>query len=148
MISASYNLMTDQLFIYLLPALALVVALVALFLGLIHSRNQQHKLQAMERVLKEHSRNRDLLRKQVNEIQSGTLGLGKRLVALQSSLEGLQEQQQELSMREPENRLYSRAMRMVELGADLDELMRECELPRAEAELLLSLHQQQRQRTE
>jgi len=29
---------------------------------------------------------------------------------------------------------------MVELGADLEEVIRECELPRAEAELLFSLH--------
>ena len=28
---------------------------------------------------------------------------------------------------------------MVELGADLDEVMSECELPQAEAELLISL---------
>ena len=30
----------------------------------------------------------------------------------------------------------------VELGADLEEIIRECELPRAEAELLMSLHKQ------
>ena len=32
-----------------------------------------------------------------------------------------------------------RAAKMVELGADLDEVMNECELPKAEAELLISL---------
>lgn len=37
------------------------------------------------------------------------------------------------------NRLYSRAKKMVELGADADELMHECELSRAEAELLLAM---------
>ncbi len=31
-------------------------------------------------------------------------------------------------------------MKMVSLGAGIDELMAECELPRAEAELLLRLH--------
>ena len=33
---------------------------------------------------------------------------------------------------------------MVELGADLEEIIRECELPRAEAELLMSLHKQKK----
>ncbi|MCT7655273.1 DUF2802 domain-containing protein [Oceanimonas sp. NS1] len=31
---------------------------------------------------------------------------------------------------------------MVQLGADVEEIMAECEMPRAEAELLLSLHRQ------
>ena len=39
----------------------------------------------------------------------------------------------------PDSRLYSRAARMVELGAGLDEVMAECEIPKAEAELLISL---------
>ena len=32
---------------------------------------------------------------------------------------------------------------MIELGADIEEVMRECELPRAEAELLFTLHQKE-----
>jgi len=35
--------------------------------------------------------------------------------------------------------MYSRASKMVKLGADIDELVEECELPKAEAELMLSL---------
>ena len=45
-----------------------------------------------------------------------------------------------MSIQAPENKLYSRAVKMVELGADVAEIMAECELPKAEAELLLSLH--------
>jgi hypothetical protein len=43
---------------------------------------------------------------------------------------------------DPESKLYNRAMKMVQLGAGLEEIMLECELPRAEAELLLNLHRQ------
>ena len=43
---------------------------------------------------------------------------------------------------DPDAKIYSRAVKMVELGADFDEVIRECELPRAEAELLFSLHKQ------
>ena len=45
-----------------------------------------------------------------------------------------------MTVQAPENKLYSRAVKMVELGADLHEIMTECELPKAEAELLISLH--------
>ena len=49
-----------------------------------------------------------------------------------------EDQLQSLSDIDPENRLYSRAVKMIALGADLQELMSECELPKAEAELLKS----------
>lgn len=41
----------------------------------------------------------------------------------------------------PEDKLYTRAQKLVELGAGLAEIMRECDIPRAEAEMLLSIHQ-------
>ena len=39
-----------------------------------------------------------------------------------------------------EQKLYGRAKKMIEMGADIDELVIECEIPRAEAELLLSIY--------
>jgi len=59
---------------------------------------------------------------------------------LERKLVALNEVQQEMSVHTPENKLYSRAVKMVELGAGIEEIMQECELPEAEAELLLSLH--------
>ncbi len=46
-------------------------------------------------------------------------------------------------MHDSGSRLYSRASKMVDLGADVDELMQECDLPKAEAELLLNLRKRQ-----
>ncbi|NVK26003.1 MAG: DUF2802 domain-containing protein [Gammaproteobacteria bacterium] len=39
-----------------------------------------------------------------------------------------------------EQKLYGRAKKMIEMGADVEELINECEVPRAEAELLISLY--------
>ena len=39
-----------------------------------------------------------------------------------------------------EQKLYGRAKKMIEMGADSEELISECEIPRAEAELLMSLY--------
>ena len=39
-----------------------------------------------------------------------------------------------------EQKLYGRAKKMIEMGADIDELIVECEIPRAEAELLFSIY--------
>ncbi|MBW8190779.1 DUF2802 domain-containing protein [Neiella marina] len=81
------------------------------------------------------------LEHEVHEVRAGSLALGRRILAIESRLDEIAEQQPNPDDLEPERRIYSRAVRMVELGADLEEIMRECELPRAEAELLFSLHQ-------
>ncbi|CAJ1810214.1 MULTISPECIES: DUF2802 domain-containing protein [Aeromonas] len=79
------------------------------------------------------------LRKQMMELHTGAIGMGQRLQSVEGAMQQVNERQQELTMQDPERRLYSRAAKMVELGADLDEVMSECELPKAEAELLISL---------
>ncbi|MGL4917166.1 MAG: DUF2802 domain-containing protein [Aeromonas allosaccharophila] len=79
------------------------------------------------------------LRKQMMELHTGAIGMGQRLQSVEGAMQQVNDRQQELTLQDPERRLYSRAAKMVELGADLDEVMSECELPKAEAELLISL---------
>lgn len=90
-----------------------------------------------------------LAQSETEEFRSGIIGVGQRVLTLearlkklQQDMQELQQQQQVIALSDPESKMYSRAMKMVHLGAGLDEIMQECELPRAEAELLLSLHQQ------
>jgi hypothetical protein len=93
---------------------------------------------------------------EVEELRAGVIGVGQRVLQLDSALtqlstqvstavQDLSEKQQALALTDPESKIYSRAMKMVQLGAGLDEIMQECELPRAEAELLFNLHQQKKQ---
>ena len=82
----------------------------------------------------------ELAKQQFVELHSGSIGMGKKILQLESLIRKTQENQQNLIAQAPENRLYTRAVKMVELGASIEELMAECELPRAEAELLLNLH--------
>jgi Protein of unknown function (DUF2802). len=69
--------------------------------------------------------------------------MGQKLADLSASVDELLEKHVELEMQDSESRLYSRASKMVDLGADVDELMQECDLPKAEAELLLNLRKRQ-----
>lgn len=94
---------------------------------------------------------------EIAELRSGVMGVGRRTVKLEqfqqtlqqqqqaiaAEIEQISEHQQQIQLFDPESKLYSRAMKMVQLGAGLEEVIRECELPRAEAELLISLHRQQ-----
>jgi len=47
---------------------------------------------------------------------------------------------EQLLNQQPQDKLYSRAFKLVELGADVEEVVRECEIPLAEAEMLISVH--------
>ena len=57
---------------------------------------------------------------------------------LTSQIQSLEQQLHQ----QPEDKLYTRAQKLVELGADIAEIMRECDIPRAEAEMLLAVHRQ------
>lgn len=97
------------------------------------------KFSAIEKVLKNNRLQHESLTKQFNELRTGSLGMSNKLVDMVEQLEQVEERQNEIAMNDSGGRLYSRASKMVELGADVNELMKECDLPKAEAELLLSL---------
>ncbi len=67
--------------------------------------------------------------------------LEHRIKALQNQLKEQQSLFEQIQNQQPEDKLYSRAFKLVELGADIEEIMRECEIPRAEADMLISIHQ-------
>ena len=79
------------------------------------------------------------LSKQLLELRSVVVGLGNKVTEQQNELQHLHERTRELEHADTDGRLYSRATKMVQLGADINELIEECELPKAEAELMLSL---------
>ncbi|MDV6251547.1 DUF2802 domain-containing protein [Vibrio sp. EA2] len=79
------------------------------------------------------------LSKQLLEIRSVVVGLGQKVTEQQDVIQHLNERIRELEHADTDGRLYSRASKMVQLGADINELIEECELPKAEAELMLSL---------
>ena len=122
-----------------LIAVSLCMA-IGLCVAAIHIRRLYRVQHAMELIVKELIKTRDSSKKKFGELQSVSLGAGQKLIELERKLVALNEVQQEMSVQTPENKLYSRAVKMVELGAGIEEIMQECELPKAEAELLLSLH--------
>lgn len=77
--------------------------------------------------------------KQALEVRSVMVGLGQQVSEQQDIILHLSERLKELENADTDGRMYSRASKMVKLGADINELIEECELPKAEAELMLSL---------
>ena len=126
---------------WLLSLIAVSICMaVGLGVAAFHIRRLYRVQHAMELIVKELIKTRDSSKKKFGELQSVSFGTGQKLIELERKLVALNEVQQEMSVQTPENKLYSRAVKMVELGAGIEEIMQECELPKAEAELLLSLH--------
>lgn len=76
---------------------------------------------------------------QLLEVRSVVVGLGQKVAEQQDVIQHLSERVNELEHADADSRMYSRASKMVQLGAGLEELIEECELPKAEAELMMTL---------
>ncbi|WP_318460412.1 DUF2802 domain-containing protein [Photobacterium leiognathi] len=128
-----------------LPTVISVLAVVIFTVLLLRERKARRSLEtkftAIETVLKNARLQNERLTKEFNELRAGTMGMSRKLADMSHQLEVVEDRQTEIMMNDPEGRLYSRASKMVELGADVHELMNECDLPKAEAELLLRLQQ-------
>lgn len=101
---------------------------------------QSTKLTALEAVLKKMVKTNKNTQHQLVELHAANNSLVSQLTKLGVIIEQTVSRQSDIETHDPESKLYTRAVRMVELGADLEEVMRECELPKAEAELLFTLH--------
>ena len=134
---------------------SVVLTQTVLILGLalafyLRQRRGQQQLKLLEKqllTLTSKTEQNSLLSHEIKELRSGIIGVGQRVLNFESALteqqqllQHLTDKQQSLALADPEAKIYSRAVKMVELGADLEEIIQECELPRAEAELLLRLH--------
>ncbi|WP_333607832.1 DUF2802 domain-containing protein [Arsukibacterium sp.] len=139
-----------MLTVIMIQSAVLLLFAVLLVLWLLKKLSQsQEQWTVLSRQLASSQQQSALAQSETEEFRSGIIGVGQRVLTLearlkqlQQEMQELQQQQQVIALSDPESKMYSRAMKMVQLGAGLDEIMQECELPRAEAELLLSLHQQ------
>ncbi|NQZ50086.1 MAG: DUF2802 domain-containing protein [Moritella sp.] len=131
----------------ILSGAALTVAIAAV-IGCVVLFRKLTKLQATHSLLlKDLSKSRESLQKRIIELSTSNINLGGAIQGVASELQQTKFQQDEMKeemstheQQDPDSRFYTRAVKLVELGASLDEIMRECELPRAEAELLLNFH--------
>ncbi|ASF13657.1 DUF2802 domain-containing protein [Shewanella xiamenensis] len=126
---------------FLIAALVYVIACLGLVLYLQKQLSKlRSKVEALTVLVKEGDRQREGFKREMQELRSGTIGMGRRVIELEKRLHQQSERIEESTQQDPQAKLYTRAMKMVALGAGVDELIKECELPKAEAELLIRLH--------
>ncbi len=135
---------------YISLAIAIVAIILAVFLYRLSLRKNAsiyRAIKLLEEKNKLLERSQNQLNEVLHEVRSGALGVGNKVKELESVLIAIQSQQNELSNKQVEleqqdatQPMYTRAAKLVASGASIEDIMEECDLPRAEAELLLSLH--------
>ncbi len=108
-------------------------ALVLLFIQSLVSRREIRRLRDQ---IKERC---DTLGREIHATGSGSMGVGQRVVACERQLHELQGLMDEMRQNDPLRVSYDEASRLVELGADIDDLMNTCGISRPEAELVSAL---------
>lgn len=99
----------------------------------------QRQLAALKKALLELGRHQQKTGKSLQRVESGHQQLSRRM-------DLTRRQQQELEMRDIGNVTYSHASRLVEMGADSDDLVANCGLSQAEARLISMMgHKAERQ---
>ncbi|MBI2779916.1 MAG: DUF2802 domain-containing protein [Gammaproteobacteria bacterium] len=71
---------------------------------------------------------------------AGAAGVGGHVERMEQQLRRLAERQDQLDLRDPVSQSYGHAIRLVQKGASVEDLVSECGLVRGEAELLMRLH--------
>ena len=77
---------------------------------------------------------------QQTEAQARTLVITRHLQELDEKQTDIENQLRELKLQDPSLRLYQRAADLVKQGASIDEIIEACDIPRAEAEMLVMVH--------
>jgi len=73
---------------------------------------------------------------------NSSIGMGRRLIGIEQKLNLTADKQLELENRDPNALAYNQATRLMEMGADVDDLVQNCGIGRPEAELMALLHKE------
>ncbi|MFT6778088.1 MAG: putative nucleic acid-binding Zn-ribbon protein [Paraglaciecola sp.] len=84
------------------------------------------------------------LKDELHEIRSGNYGVISRVKELVQQVNNLQLSQQNIVEQDSQSRFYSKGAKLISQGASLEDVIRECDMPAAEAELLFNLQNGQK----
>ena len=84
----------------------------------------------------------NVLRNEIQAMTNSSIGMGRRLIEVEQKLNLTADKQLELENRDPGALAYNQATRLMEMGADVDDLVKNCGIGRPEAELMALLHRE------
>lgn len=101
----------------------------------------QRKLMELERRVQEREERIRLLQQNVSGLSAGAGGVADYMVHFGQDIQSLQDKLEQIELRGVSgDRPYMHAIRLVQRGAAVEDLVASCGLARGEAELILQLH--------
>jgi predicted nucleic acid-binding Zn-ribbon protein len=131
----------------LLSLIALIISIVCItFLSVLFKRYklQLENVESQSNELSQLNKKVINLNEELHEIRSGNYGVISRVKDLVQQVNNLQSSQQSLVEQDSQSRFYSKGAKLISQGASLEDVMRECDMPAAEAELLFNLQNSQK----
>lgn len=152
--------MTDYLSINMLASLTLLLAIAALLLFL-YAKRTRTQMRASIKLINElyqvsQSQQNQIKALEANKHTQATLApendakeavfekMHERLAQLEHKYTVLENQTQLLQSEDPELKMYNKASELVKAGASIDDVLEASQLPRAEVEVLMSLHKKRK----
>lgn len=117
-----------------------IVTVAALGLVAVQGALSRREMRRLRSQLKERC---DTLGRELHATTSGSMGVGQRLITCERQLHELRGTLDEMRQNDPLRISYDEASRLVDLGADIDDLMNTCGISRPEAELVSALRKRQ-----
>lgn len=118
---------------WVVSAIAVVIAFVSLTISF--KLMKDHK-----GLVEQYHKDQESLEKALDIVRKGSLGVGKRVLSVESKLGKIAEMPAPSAGNEPSYLPYNHAMNLLEKGVNPDELVAECHLTEAEADLLNLIH--------
>ncbi len=103
-------------------------------IGLVFALNQIRKQE------KRHNAAIRTLQDDFAALCNGAVGVGDHLFHVEQNVRRLSQRQDQVDMHDPTQQSFDHAVRLVENGATIEEVMSQCGLVRSEAELIAMLH--------
>ncbi|MGB0468451.1 MAG: DUF2802 domain-containing protein [Pontibacterium sp.] len=79
---------------------------------------------------------------EIHAMTNSSIGMGRRIIEIEKKLNITAEKQLELENRDPGSVAFKQAARLMEMGADVNDLVDSCGIGRPEAELMALLHKE------
>jgi hypothetical protein len=129
--------MMNELLLEIIVLAVAVIAVTALSVAAMTAARQRHLVREMEERLK-------IMRLDISSMNSGSVGVGKRLQEVEKKI--LQKKEAAVAVAEQGYEPYSQATRLFDSGANIEDVVRNCGITRAEAELMGLMHKQMKRR--
>ena len=125
--------MTNEMILISLACFVTAAVLLTLVLVSKKIKNLQQQVNVLGAALEQNQQS-------IRALFSGAAGVGDHITSIEGLVRRLSQRQDQLDLKDSSNQSYDHAIRLIQSGADYDEIIERCGLVREEADLLVQLH--------